>query len=186
VIAGGTAHAAATNPSPSCAASYQTVNEAQAGFVSQVSVTNTGSSAVNGWSVTFTFGGHQVVTASWNATVQQSGAVLTAVNASWDGTIPVGGSIYGFGLYGTWWGSDAPPLSLTYGELRYQRAGLRRGYVDRDPVPCDSNFRTWRRREWSVAVLLPAFDQVEGFESGPVVDAEGGLVDRLAFLRGEE
>jgi uncharacterized protein (DUF39 family) len=113
VIAGGTAHAASTSPSPSCAASYQTTNEAQAQFVSQVSVTNTGSSAVNGWTVIFTFGGHQVVTASWNATVRQSGAVLTAVNAWWDGSIPVGGSIFGFGLYGTWWGSDAPPASLT-------------------------------------------------------------------------
>jgi cellulase/cellobiase CelA1 len=112
VILGGAAHAATTSP-PSCAASYHTLNEAQAGFVAQVSVTNTGSSAVNGWSVTFTFGGHQQVTASWNATVQQSGETLTAVNASWDATIPVGGSIYGFGLYGTWWGSDAPPASLT-------------------------------------------------------------------------
>jgi hypothetical protein len=108
LLVGGTAHAAGT-----CVASYRTLNEAPHGFVSQVSVANPGSSAISGWTVTFTFGGDQRVTASWNATVQQSGAVVTAVNAAWDGAIPAGGNVSGFGLYGTWGFSDAPPASLS-------------------------------------------------------------------------
>ena len=113
LIAGGTAHAAsADSPPPSCAASYQTLNEAPNMFVAQVTVTNPGGSVVNGWSVTFTFPGGQQVTQFWNATVQQSGAGVAAVPASWDATIPVGGSVL-FGLYGTWVRSDAPPVTFT-------------------------------------------------------------------------
>jgi endo-1,4-beta-xylanase len=37
------------------------------------------------------------MTQSWNATVSQSGAAATAVNAAWNATIPVAGSAT-FGL----------------------------------------------------------------------------------------
>ncbi len=102
-----------TSPPPaSCTATYRNLNEWSSGFVGQVTVTNTSGSAVNRWSVTFTYPGDQQVTTSWNAVVNQSGSVVTATNASWDGAIAAGGSV-AFGLYGTWGRSDALPVALT-------------------------------------------------------------------------
>jgi cellulase/cellobiase CelA1 len=104
----------ASSPPPpsSCTANYHNDNEWSSGFVARVTVTNGGSAAVNHWSVRFTYPGDQQVTSSWNAVVQQSGNVVSATDAAWDGTIPAGGSV-AFGLYGTWHASDALPVSLT-------------------------------------------------------------------------
>ncbi|MFD2357466.1 cellulose binding domain-containing protein [Nonomuraea ferruginea] len=67
------------------------------GYVVQAGVTNTGTSAVTGWTVTFTLpAGHQI-TGSWNATVSVSGQTVTARNASYNGNLGPGGSTsFGF------------------------------------------------------------------------------------------
>jgi endoglucanase len=108
VAATGPAASAAT----SCSASYATQSEWGGGFVAGVTVTNTGSSALTGWAVTFTFGGGQKVTSAWNASLTQSIEYVTASNLSYNGTVAAGAST-SFGLQGTWAGSDAAPASLT-------------------------------------------------------------------------
>ena len=45
-----------------CSASYSTASQWSGGFVASVTVTDTGSTALTGWTVTFTFGGDQQVT----------------------------------------------------------------------------------------------------------------------------
>ena len=91
-----------------CSASYTTQSQWSGGFVAGVNVTNTGTSALTGWTVTFTFGGDQKVTNPWNASVIQSGEYVTAANASYNGSVAVGSSA-SFGFQGTWSGSDAVP-----------------------------------------------------------------------------
>ena len=110
----GLAVAASTQASAatSCSASYVTASEWQGGFVANLTVTNTGTTALSGWTVTFTYPGDQYVTNAWNATVTQSGANITAVNISDNGTIAPGANTT-FGWQGTWTSSDAAPTSIS-------------------------------------------------------------------------
>ncbi|MGE5287980.1 MAG: cellulase family glycosylhydrolase [Micromonosporaceae bacterium] len=96
----------------SCSATYTTQSQWQGGFVANVTVTNNGTSALSGWTVTFTFGGDQKVTNAWNATVSQSGESVTAANLSYNGNVAAGSST-SFGFQGTWTNGDAAPASLT-------------------------------------------------------------------------
>ncbi len=79
--------------------------------MANVTITNTGAATINGWTLTFTFPGDQRITNAWNATVTQSGAAVTATNASYNGTIPSGGNT-SLGFQGTWSASDASPTGF--------------------------------------------------------------------------
>ncbi|SEU12534.1 glycoside hydrolase family 3 N-terminal domain-containing protein [Nonomuraea wenchangensis] len=70
------------------------------GYVVQLTVTNTGTTALTGWAVTFTLpSGHQV-TGSWNATLTTSGQNVTARNAAHNGSLGPGAST-SFGFQGS-------------------------------------------------------------------------------------
>lgn len=104
-----------TTPPPgtsACHVTYSTTSQWTGGFTASVTVANTGTTAINGWTVKFTFPGDQKVTNAWNATVTQSGTSVTATNASYDGAIAAGGNV-SFGMQGTWTSSDATPTSFT-------------------------------------------------------------------------
>jgi hypothetical protein len=82
------------------------------GFTGNVTITNTGGTAVNGWRLGFTFPGDQHITSAWNATVSQSGASVTATNLTYNAAIPPGGNT-SFGMQGTWSASNASPTNFT-------------------------------------------------------------------------
>ncbi|MEJ3745034.1 cellulose-binding domain-containing protein [Actinomycetes bacterium KLBMP 9797] len=92
-----------------CLVDYQT-NQWSGGFTATVRVT-AGDAAVNGWTVTWTYGGDQRITSGWSATVTQSGAAVTATNLAWNGALPAGGSTE-FGLQGTYAASNAAPTGF--------------------------------------------------------------------------
>lgn len=82
------------------------------GFTDDVTVANTGSTAVNGWKVGFTLPSGQTVTSAWNATLSTSTGSVTASNLSYNGQIPAGGS-QSFGFQGTYSGTFAQPTGFT-------------------------------------------------------------------------
>ncbi|MDH2427255.1 cellulose binding domain-containing protein [Sphaerisporangium sp. TRM90804] len=94
--------------SGACRVSY-VKNEWSGGFTANVTVTNTGTAAVSNWTLAFTFPGTQRITNSWNATVTQSGAAVTARGNS---TIQPGATA-NFGFQGTWTNSNPNPTSFT-------------------------------------------------------------------------
>ncbi|HEU5425387.1 MAG TPA: cellulose-binding domain-containing protein [Actinocrinis sp.] len=94
-----------------CQVSY-VKNEWGGGFTANVTVTNTGTTAINGWTLKFTFPGDQKVTNAWNATVTQSGSAVTATNASYNAAIAPGGNAQ-FGFQGTWTSNDTNPTTFT-------------------------------------------------------------------------
>jgi hypothetical protein len=96
----------------SCHVAYTKSSEWPGGFTANVVVNNTGTSAVNGWTVGFSFPGDQKVTNAWNATVTQSGTAVTATNASYNAAIPPGGST-SFGFQGTYTSNDNAPAAFT-------------------------------------------------------------------------
>jgi len=94
-----------------CTVGY-TLNDWGSGFTANLTVTNTGSSAINGWTVKWTFGGNQAISNSWNATVTQSGQAVTAVNMSYNGTIAANGNVQ-FGFQAAYSGTNAVPAQFT-------------------------------------------------------------------------
>jgi len=71
-------------------------------------IANTGTTAVNGWTLTGTFPNGQQVTNAWNATVTVDGATLNARDAGYNGAIAPGSSV-SFGFLGTHSGTNGTP-----------------------------------------------------------------------------
>ena len=99
------------NVAGGCQVTYASSNW-PGGFSANVTITSSGSSAINGWTLAFTFPGDQKITNAWNATLTQTGASVTATNLSYNGTISPGGS-QSFGFQGTWAANDAAPASFS-------------------------------------------------------------------------
>jgi len=95
-----------------CDVVYTKTNEWAGGFVANLTVNNTGTAAINGWTVTYAFPGDQKITNAWNATVTQNGTAVSATNLSYDATIAPGGSV-SFGYQGTWTNNDTSPSSFS-------------------------------------------------------------------------
>ncbi|MFI6243340.1 cellulose binding domain-containing protein [Micromonospora sp. NPDC050795] len=104
-----------TTPPPSggasCAVKY-TANSWNNGFTADVQITNTGSSAINGWTLNYSLPGGQTVTNAWNATVSQSGSTVTARNVGHNGSVAPGGTA-SFGYQGTLSGAYSSPTSFS-------------------------------------------------------------------------
>src|SRR5580658_10479351 len=95
-----------------CQVTYTTQSQWTGGFVASVTIANSGSSAINGWTLAFTFPGDQKITDAWNGVASQSGENVTIANESYNATIPAGGST-SLGFQGTWSASDAAPTAFT-------------------------------------------------------------------------
>ncbi|MFD8214037.1 cellulase family glycosylhydrolase [Streptomyces sp. NPDC059697] len=93
-----------------CAAVHTVSSDWGSGFNADVTVTNTGTTAIGSWTVTWTWSGSQQVTNMWNASYTQSGTTVTAVNAAHNGAIPVGGSA-SFGFAGAPGGGGVPAVT---------------------------------------------------------------------------
>ena len=104
-----------TEPEPpepgACRVGY-TPNTWPSGFTATVTVTNTGTTPVNGWTVSWTFPGNQRVTSEWNADLEQNGTAVTAGNVTHNATIAPGGN-QSFGFQGTYSGTNASPAAFT-------------------------------------------------------------------------
>ncbi|WP_236718179.1 cellulose binding domain-containing protein [Actinoplanes sp. TFC3] len=104
-----------TTPPPpttaSCQVGYGT-NQWQGGYTANVTVANTGTSAVNGWTLGFTLPSGQAITSSWNAGLTGSSGAITARNVAFNATIPAGSS-QSFGFQGTYSGTFATPAAFT-------------------------------------------------------------------------
>ncbi|MET8231162.1 cellulose binding domain-containing protein [Micromonospora sp. NPDC005298] len=101
-----------TPPPSTCRVTYRNQSEWPGGFVAAVTVQNTGTAPIDGWTVTFSFPGDQQVTSGWNATVGQTGAVVTARNVDWNRVLAPDGSAT-FGIQGRWSVSDTPPTGFS-------------------------------------------------------------------------
>jgi hypothetical protein len=91
--------------------SYVVNNDWGNGFTANITVTNNGTAAVNGWQVQWQQNGGSTITSSWNATTSGSNP-YTAVNLNWNGNIAPGTS-QSFGVQGNGDISTASILSCT-------------------------------------------------------------------------
>ncbi|MER7587589.1 glycoside hydrolase family 9 protein [Micromonospora sp. NPDC127501] len=100
-------------PATTCTARYTNYGAWQGGtgFTGQLTIQNTGTAAINGWSVRFAFTGDQRVREAWLAKVAQSGATVTARNESYNAKITPGGTVT-FGFNATTGGGANPGPGL--------------------------------------------------------------------------
>ncbi|MBO3751218.1 cellulose binding domain-containing protein [Streptosporangiaceae bacterium NEAU-GS5] len=72
------------------------------GYVIQpLTITNTSSSTITSWTVTFTLPSGHTLSGSWNATVTTSGQTVTVKSVSHNGTLSPGASTTSFGYQGS-------------------------------------------------------------------------------------
>ena len=97
--------------SVSCTVRYSVAHTWPGGLQAQALLTNTSTSPVSGWTLTWSFADDQRVTDLWNGDFTQSGERVSVTNASYDGTIAPAASVtIGFTASST--GSDAPPTAF--------------------------------------------------------------------------
>ncbi|HYN97063.1 MAG TPA: cellulose-binding domain-containing protein [Pilimelia sp.] len=112
VVLSAGAGVAATMPTAQAASPCRvdyTVNQWAGGFTASVRLAVTEPRAA--WTLTWTYAGDQRVTSAWNSQTSQSGAVVTARNAAWNGAIAAGGSVE-FGLQGTYGAGNPTPTDF--------------------------------------------------------------------------
>ncbi|MFK4084968.1 cellulase family glycosylhydrolase [Kribbella sp. NPDC020789] len=93
-----------------CRVDY-TTEDWGSGFGAHVTVANLGSSAVNGWTLTYSYAGNQTLQNGWNGNWSQSGTKVTVTNASWNGTISAGGTVETGAIF-SYSGSNAKPTDF--------------------------------------------------------------------------
>ncbi|SDO34679.1 cellulose binding domain-containing protein [Lentzea jiangxiensis] len=103
-----------TTPPPGDAACRVStaVNAWNNGLTANITITNTGSSAVDGWSLAFTLPGGQTITGGWSATYSPTSGQVTARNVSYNPGIAAGASIT-VGFQATHTGNAAAPSSFS-------------------------------------------------------------------------
>ncbi|RLK22409.1 non-processive endocellulase [Micromonospora sp. M71_S20] len=105
-------------PAPTCAATYTNHGAWQGGtgFTAQVTIRNTGTSTVDGWTARFAFTGDQKVREAWLARATQAGATVTAKNESYNARIAPGGTVtFGFNAVTGGGANPAPGLITVNG-----------------------------------------------------------------------
>lgn len=93
---------------------YAITNQWPGGFGASFTITNTGTTAINGWSLQFSFPNGQTISQLWGGTFTQSGSAVTITNLSYNGSIAPGTSLSSEpGFNGTWTTTNSPPTAFT-------------------------------------------------------------------------
>jgi poly(hydroxyalkanoate) depolymerase family esterase len=100
------------DPEPGACQVDVTTNTWNTGLTGSVTVTNTGTAPVSGWTLRFSLPSGQTVTSGWNATYSQSGATVTATNAAWNATISPGAGV-SIGYQANHTGDSGAPTGFT-------------------------------------------------------------------------
>ncbi|MCZ0985835.1 glycoside hydrolase family 48 protein [Streptomyces diastatochromogenes] len=93
-----------------CSVDYKT-NDWGSGFTADLTITNRGTAAIDGWTLTYGYTGNQKLTNGWNGTWSQSGQTVTVQNASYNGTIAAGAAV-STGAQFTYSGANTAPASF--------------------------------------------------------------------------
>jgi len=97
-----------------CAVHYAVSNSWPGGFGGTITMTNRAATAINGWTLTFSWpAAGEAVSSGWNGTWTQSGQAVTVVNASWNATIAANGGTVSLGFNGTDTGQAPAPAAFS-------------------------------------------------------------------------
>src|SRR3984957_11979868 len=111
-VAGGASGVTAMAATSSCAAAYSVPTDWGSGFTASLNVTDTGTAAITGWTVTYTYAGNQTLATGWTGNWAQSGKTVTVANLSYNGSLAAGASTSA-GANFNYSGANAAPTSVT-------------------------------------------------------------------------
>lgn len=83
----------APQPQPGACKVTATTNAWSTGLTASVTLTNTGTTAINSWQLAFTLPAGQTITNGWGATYSPASGAVTATNATYNGTIAPNASV---------------------------------------------------------------------------------------------
>ena len=89
-----------------------TISAWNTGLTSNITITNTGSSAISGWSLAFTLPAGQTITSGWNATFAPASGAVTARNVAYNADLAPNASIT-IGFQATHTGNSGAPSAFT-------------------------------------------------------------------------
>ncbi|MDI1466425.1 cellulose binding domain-containing protein, partial [Catellatospora sp. KI3] len=112
LTAGALLAAPAAQAASGCQVSYTVASQWPGGFSANVGITNLGS-AINGWTLNWTFTAGQTITQSWGFTASPASGTVTARNVDYTAAIPTNGTV-SVGFNGGWNNTANPvPTSFT-------------------------------------------------------------------------
>ncbi|WP_229905208.1 cellulose binding domain-containing protein [Lentzea cavernae] len=100
---------------PPCSVAYRVDNQWQGGFQGRVTVRNTGTAAINGWTLRWSYADGQAVREVWNATVAQRGTTVAMSGNDQTRTISSRGEVT-IGFLGSFRDRNTAPGSFTLNE----------------------------------------------------------------------
>ncbi|GIG50520.1 hypothetical protein Dsi01nite_085610 [Dactylosporangium siamense] len=106
-----------TDAANACKVRYSKRNEWDPGFIADVVLTNTGTKAIDGWSLRFEFSAGQKLTSYWGAIVTQSGATVLVEDGGVTPKLAPAATLT-FGLQGTWQGANPAPTAFSLNGVR--------------------------------------------------------------------
>ncbi len=95
-----------------CSVGYRVVNDWTSGFQGEITIDNTGTSAISGWTLGFSFADGQTISNMWGGTPHQSGGDVTVTPADYTRSIPSGGSVT-IGFQASRGSTNASPTAFT-------------------------------------------------------------------------
>ncbi|MFF3331691.1 PHB depolymerase family esterase [Streptomyces sp. NPDC002888] len=102
----------APQPEPGGCKVTASTNAWSTGLTGSVTLTNTGTTAINGWKLGFTLPSGQSITNGWGATYSPASGAVTAANVSYNGTIAPNASVT-IGYQANHTGNSAAPGAFT-------------------------------------------------------------------------
>ncbi|HEY2241694.1 MAG TPA: glycoside hydrolase family 6 protein, partial [Streptosporangiaceae bacterium] len=109
--AGAAAAVPAAAAGTACGAAYSVPSDWGSGFTASITVTNSGTAAITGWSLSYSYTGNQQLTQGWSGTWAQSGHTVTVSSLSYNGSLAPGASTQ-LGANFSYSGSNAAPASV--------------------------------------------------------------------------
>ncbi len=97
---------------PPCAVAYRVSGQWPGGFQGGITIRNTGSAAINGWTLQWSFADGQVVNQMWNASSSQRGATVSAASVHYTAAIAPGREV-SIGFLGSMRDKNRVPGSFT-------------------------------------------------------------------------
>ncbi|WP_329239663.1 PHB depolymerase family esterase [Streptomyces canus] len=99
-------------PQPGACKVTATTSAWNTGLTASLTITNTGTTAINNWQLAFTLPTGQTITNGWGATYTPSSGTVTATNATYNGTIAPNASV-SIGYQANHGGNSAAPGTFT-------------------------------------------------------------------------
>jgi endoglucanase len=95
-----------------CQVTYTNSKDWKTGFSAALLIRNTGTTPINGWSLTWTWDGTQKIEQLWSARYTQNGPAVTVTNETWNAAIPTGGTLADVGFNATYSGQNRAPTNF--------------------------------------------------------------------------